>query len=273
MVDRVSRVACVWVDAFAAAAAERAEPALRERPMAVVTGAAPATRIVEANAAAREHGIRAGIPEAEAVARCPGLLRRPASPACVEAARRALLDACYGVSPRLEDLAPGLVHVDVAGLGRLIGGDAAIAERLHRAARAVGLPARVGIAGTRAAARIAARAGLGIVAAGGETQALAAVPVIALEWPEDVAQALARWGVATLGELAVLPRAGLAARLGAAGLAAHDLARGVDDPAPWTSWTPPPFWEEAQELDWDIDALGPLMTVLARVVERLTVRL
>ena len=273
MVDRVSRVACVWVDAFAAAAAERAEPALRERPMAVVTGAAPATRIVEANAAAREHGIRAGIPEAEAVARCPGLLRRPASPACVEAARRALLDACYGVSPRLEDLAPGLVHVDVAGLGRLIGGDAAIAERLHRAARAVGLPARVGIAGTRAAARIAARAGLGIVAAGGETQALAAVPVIALEWPEDVAQALARWGVATLGELAVLPRAGLAARLGAAGLAAHDLARGVDDPAPWTSWTPPPFWEEAQELDWDIDALGPLMTVLARVVDRLTARL
>jgi len=269
----VSRVACVWVEAFAAAAAERAEPSLRERPLAVVTGAAPATRVVEANAAAREHGIRAGIPEAEAVARCPQLVRRPASAACADAARRALLDACYGVSPRLEDVAPGLVHVDVAGLGRLLGGDAAVAERLGRAARAVGLPARVGVAGTRAAGRIAARAGLGVIIPDGEADALAPVRVATLDWSDEIAQALARWGVATLGELARLPRAALAARLGSMGLVAHDLARGVDDPAPWTSWAPPPFWEEAQELDWEIDALGPLVTVLGRVVERLTARL
>ena len=268
-----SRVACVWVEAFVAAAAERAEPALRERPMAVVTGAAPATRVVEANAAARERGIRVGTPEAEAVARCPELVRRPASAACTEAARRALLDACYGVSPRLEDVGPGLVHVDAAGLGQLVGGDAAVAERLRRAACAVGLPARVGVAGTRAAARIAARAGLGLVVPGGEGEALAAVPVATLDWPDEIAQALERWGVATLGELACLPRAGLAARLGSMGLAAHDLARGVDDGAPWTSWTPPPFWEEAQELDWEIDALGPLLAVLVRVLERLTARL
>ncbi|PYM26468.1 MAG: hypothetical protein DMD80_18170 [Candidatus Rokuibacteriota bacterium] len=269
----VSRVACVWVEAFAAAAAERAEPSLRERPLALVTGAAPATRVVEANAAAREHGIRAGIPEAEAVARCPQLVRRPASAACADAARRALLDACYGVSPRLEDVAPGLVHVDVAGLGRLLGGDAAVAERLGRAARAVGLPARVGVAGTRAAGRIAARAGLGVIIPDGEADALAPVRVATLDWSDEIAQALARWGVATLGELARLPRAALAARLGSMGLVAHDLARGVDDPAPWTSWAPPPFWEEAQELDWEIDALGPLVTVLGRVVERLTARL
>lgn len=273
MVVGVSRVACVWVDAFAAAAVERAEPALRGHAMAVVTGAAPATRVVEANAAARERGIRAAMAEAEAIARCPELVRRPVSPACIAASRRALLDACYGVSPRVEDVAPGLVYVDIAGLSRLIGGERAIAERLHRVARAVGLPARVGVAGTRTAARIAARAGLAIIAPGGEADALASVPVTMLDWSDDVTAALARWGVSTLGELAGLPRAGLAARLGAAGLAAHDLARGIDDGRPWTSWAPPPFWEEAQELDWNIDALGPLMAVLERVVERLTARL
>src|SRR5205085_12102935 len=176
------------------------------------------------------------------------------SPACVEAARHALLDTCYGVSPRIEDVAPGLVHVDLAGLGRLLGDEAAIVERLSRAARAVGLPARVGVAGTRIAARIAARAALGSIPAGDQGQALAAVPVSALDWPEEIAHALTRWGVATLGELAALPRAGLSARLGAPGLAAHDLARGVDDPPPWLSWSPPPFWEEAQELDWQLDA-------------------
>src|SRR5262249_32986894 len=273
VVDGMTAVACVWVEAFAAAASERAEPALREHPMAVVTGAPPATRVVEANAAAREQGVRAGIPEAEAIARCPALIRRPASTACVDAGRRALLDACYGVSPRLEDVAPGVVHVDVAGLGRLIGDGAAVADRLHRAARAVGLPARVGVAGTRAAAQIAARAGLGIVPVGAEAVALALVVVKALEWPEEIVTALARWGVTTLGELAALPRSGLAARLGAAGLAAHDLARGAEDATPWRSWAPPPFWEEAQELDWEIHELEPLINVLGRVVERLTARL
>src|SRR5262249_9768481 len=134
-------------------------------------------------------------------------------------------------------------------------------------------PARVGVAGTRAAARIAARAGLGTVAAGTEAEVLAPVSVTLLEWPDDLAETFARWGIATLGELAALPRPALAARLGAAGLAAHDLARGVEDSTPWTSWAPPPFWEEAQELDWEIHALGPLMGVLGRVVERLIARL
>jgi protein ImuB len=273
MVDGVSRVACVWVEAFAAAAVERAEPALRECAMAVVTGAAPATRVVEANVAARECGVRAGMPEAEAVARCPALVRRPQTVACMDAARRALLDACYGVSPRIEDVAPGLVHVDIAGLGWLVGSDAAIADRLRRATRAVGLHARIGIAGTRSAARIAARAELGVIAPGTEHDALRAVPVALVEWPDAVAEALTRWGVATLGELAALSRTALAARLGAAGVAAHDLARGADESTPWRPWAPPPFWEEAQEVDWEIDALGPLVAVLGRVVERLTARL
>src|SRR2546421_216176 len=148
--------------------ARRSPYVLGATPRRGRAGAAPATRVVEANAPARERGIRPGIPDAAAVARCPQLIRRPVSPARAEAARRALLDACYGVSPRLEDVAPGLVHVDAAGLGRLVGGDAAVAERLGRAARAVGLPARVGVAGTRAAGRIAARAGLGVIIPDGE---------------------------------------------------------------------------------------------------------
>ena len=266
-----TRVACVVVDGFAAAAAERAEPALREAPLAVVAGA-PVSHVVDANASAREWGVRAGLPEAEAVARCPRLVRRAQSAEREAAARRALLDACYAVSPRLEDAAPGLVYVDVAGLQRLIGVDTVIADRLARAARAVGLPAKVGIAATRAAARIAARARLGVIAPGNESRALASVDVATLSWPAEVAAALARWGVRTLGELASLPRPELAARLGAAGLAAHDVARGIDD-TPWAPWIPPPFWEEAQELDWEIEALGPLMAVLERVVDRLLARL
>jgi len=156
-VDRVTRVACVWVEAFGAAAVERADPALRQAPLAIVAGTVPGRRVTDVNAVAREAGVRSGMEEAEAVARCPALVRRAASDETVASARRALLDACYGLSPRLEDAAPGLVFVDVAGLERLIGVDAVIAERLARVSHAVGLPARIGVAGTRTAARVAAR--------------------------------------------------------------------------------------------------------------------
>jgi protein ImuB len=78
--------------------------------------------------------------------------------------------------------------------------------------------------------------------------------------------------VRTVGELAALPREGVTARLGPAGLRAHDLALGLDRD-PFRPWTPPPFWEEAQGLEWEIDSLGVLAGVLETVLERLCRRL
>jgi protein ImuB len=274
VVDGVSRLACVLVEGFAAAALERCEPALRERPLAAVLGAPPATRVVEANARGRAEGIRPGLSDAEAVVRCPTLVRRPVSAEAEAAAHHALLDACLAVSPRIEDVAPGCVHVDLAGLTRLFGDDETLARRLRRQARVVGLEARVGIAATRAAAGVAARVGPGlhVIAPGGERAALAAVPLAALEWPEGVSATFTRWGLATLGDLAALPRDGVGARLGKSGLAAHDLACGIDR-GPFRPWSQPPSWEEAQGLDWEIVTLPALMPVLERILERLCARL
>ena len=270
----MSRFACVRVPHFVAAAVERSEPALSKRPLAIVAGAPPATRVVEANGAARERGVLPGLTDAEARARCPGLVRRPLADEVGASARHALLEACLGVSPQVEDAGAGLVHVDIAGLGRLIGPDAAVGERLLRAARAVGLEARVGIAGSRAAARVAARLGarVNVLPPGGERRALGAAALAELELPEELAQTFRRWGLGTLGELAALPRAGVAARLGAPGLSAHDLACGQDR-EPFRAWAPPPFWEEAQGLEWELDALPALEAVLGRVLARLATRL
>ena len=273
--DATPLMACVWVPCFAAAAAERCEPALTERPLAIVRGTPPATRVVEANALARAQHVVPGMTETEACARCPRLERRAASESRVTAARHALLEAALAVSPRLEDAAPGVVFVDTQGLGRLFAGPRAIGERLVRHARAVGMTAQVALATSRAVARVvvqSANAAVVVIAPGCERAALAPAPVALLDLPEPILVTLEMWGVRTLGEFAALPRVGLAERLGPAGLRAHELALGRD-PDPFCAWVPPPFWEEAQELDWDIDALGPLMTVLARVVERLTARL
>jgi protein ImuB len=277
VVDGVSarRIACVWVPFFAAAAAERCDPTLAERPLGITRGAPPTARVVEANAMARESGVAQGMTETEARARCPHLVSRPFSEEQVRAAEHALLESALAVSPRLEDAAPGLVYVDVAGLGRLIGDDATVGERLVRHARAVGLSARIGIAASRTVARVAAlttTTRISVVPAAGERAALAGAPLALLDLPADLESLLTRWGVRTLGELANLPRAGLAERLGPAGLRAHDLALGRD-PDPFRPWTPPPFWEESQSFDWEIDDLERLGVVLSQLLERLAGRL
>jgi len=277
-VERVSRFGCVLVEHFDAAAVERCEPALRESPLAIINTSAPTEKIktiLEANAEAREQGVRPGMTETEARARCPMLVTRPWVEEYVVAARYALLEAALAVSPRIEDGGAGLVYVDTVGLERLIGDPASIGRRLVHQARAVGLTARVGLAVSRTAARVAAARATGavtVIPPGRERAALARAPLAALDLTPDLAATLARWGARTLGELAALPRDGLAMRLGPAGLRAHDLALGLDRD-PFRPWTPPPFWEEAQGLEWEIDSIGALALVLETVLERLGQRL
>jgi len=270
----VSLFACAWVPYFAAAAFERGEPALVDRPLIVVRGAPPVTRVVEASAAAREHGIVPEITETEARARCPVLVARPWSDERVHAARHALLDAALTISPRVEDSGPGVVHVDAGGLERLVGHARAIADRLARQVAAVGLRARVGVAQSRTAARLAAQAGpaVTIVPPGAERAFLSARPLGALELGPAVAETFRRWGIRTVGELAALPRRSLGDRLGAPGLAAHDLALGLDR-APFRVHVPEPYWEEAQGVEWEIVSHQALALVVERVLERLTARL
>ena len=113
---------------------------------------------------------------------------------------------------------------------------------------------------------------LHVIAPGGERAALATVPLTALEWPAGLSATFKRWGLVTLGDLAALPRDGVGARLGKSGLAAHDLASGIDR-GPFRLWASPPSWEEAQGLDWEIVTLPALEPVLKGILERLCARL
>jgi protein ImuB len=264
----------VYVANFHAAAHVRAEPLLAERPLAVLAGREPASRVVDANPTARAAGVVPGITESEARARCASLVARPVSPERTAAARQALVEAAYGISPRVEDADDGLVYVELTGLAALFGDATAIGERLHRAVRRAGLSAAVAIAGTRTAARLLARVAtrVTVVPAGGDRAALAAIPLATLGLPADVGATLTAWGVRTLGDLAALPRQGLGVRLGAVGLRTQDDACGVDR-APFRPWTPPPFWEEAQAVDWEIGAWELLAPVVTAVLERLVARL
>jgi protein ImuB len=268
------RLACVWVPHFAAAALLRAEPELRGRPVALMDGVAPTRTVVDVTDEAWDAGVRPGMAEAEAVARGPGLNVRAASGERDRATQEALLAMALGTSPRVEDGGAGIVYVDLDGLGALYGAEAAIGERLLRHSSRIGLPACVGIAMSRVAALSAARLGrrVTVVPAGEARAMLAPAPLELLDLAPELRDVFARWGVRSLGELAELPRAGLVTRLGSAGLAAQDLARGID-PAPFHPYTPPPFYQEAHGLEWEIVTLDQLAQVVGPLLERLTSRL
>jgi protein ImuB len=82
----------------------------------------------------------------------------------------------------------------------------------------------------------------------------------------------ATWGIATLGDLAALPAAGLSSRLGRRGIALQRLARGLD-PGPFVPDGETPRYIGRLELEWPLETLEPLSFVFARLLEPLSVAL
>ncbi len=182
----------------------------------------------------------------------------------------ALLQVALAHSPRVEDAGAGRVYLDVSGLEMLFGDEQRLAARLHEAAAAADTETRVGIAGSRIAALVAARLGAGatVVEPGGDAAYLAAAPLSLLELPEEMVARLSRWGLWTLGELAALPTAGLFERLGGEGVRLQRLARG-EDPRPLVSPRPVPLFEESVECEWGLEALEPVVERMRELAARL----
>jgi len=198
-------------------------------------------------------------------------------------------------SPRYECHGADLVSIDVSGLERLLGPAQTIGEELRRAAAARGIRVHAAVAGTRMAAAVLAiaRQGLTVVPRGGEAEALAPIAIGILEKiPDDEPQstlrsqrdldpktfalsalsAVTRWGLKTLGELAALPPADLAARLGKPALTFQAIARG-EDIRPLVPTLADERFEASLDLEWPIEELEPLSFVLTRLLEPLSTRL
>jgi protein ImuB len=177
-------------------------------------------------------------------------------------------------------------------IGLQVIGDALWDEMAARGTRA-----HIAVAGTRTAALVLAyaRPGLVVVAPGDEAAALASIRLEALEpfaaqihavvtaaWGRpshagaDAARGglavFAQWGVRTLGELAALPPADLAARLGSRGAVWQAVARG-EDTTPLVPTLPDERFEGSVELEWPMEGLEPLSFVLTRLLEPIVVRL
>jgi protein ImuB len=217
-------IACILLPRFELTVAAGGLEAIAGRALAIAAEhrSAGSGLLGETSGGAEAYGVRSGMPLSEALARCPALELVSADPMAVASAWERTLRTLEQIGAGVDPERPGLACFALDGLRGIHGGSDELV--LAAARRALDRPARIAAAPTR----FCALAG-----------ALATRPPRApRQIPRRRARArtaplvgtLERLGIATLGELASLPRSAVADRFGAAGIGAHRLACGEDDP-------------------------------------------
>src|SRR5919199_3936622 len=225
-------IAAVVIPAFDLRAALRLRPRLQAAPAALAPLPGTEPLLGSVTGAAEAKGVRPGMRLGGALATCPQLELVEQDPATAEQAweeiLRRLEDAGFGVEPA----EPGTVYFETAGVERLYGG---LEPALKRALAAVGpvWDARAGAAERRFAALAAAnvaRPGQALIVSDDRTRSfLAPLPLQLLPLARERYAELEQLGVRTIGQLAGLPGAAVADRLGPDGRRAWSLARGDRD--------------------------------------------
>jgi len=272
--------ACLFVPDFPVQAVVRLEPELRGKPVAILAGVPPLTKVFAVNREARNMGVEDGMTKVQAEA-FKGISWRWRSPSQEATAYAALLDCAWTISPRVEDGAKreeqdfsDTAVLDIAGCDKLFGSPEKIAHDLRRVASEVGFETNVAVAGSPLAAVCAAQgfAGVTVIPAGEEGLRIGSLSLEALRIPFEFVGTLKRWGIYTCADFAALPEVAIVERLGQEGLHWWRLARGSDY-HPLIAKEFPSNFEEHMDLDSRVDLLEPLLFVLNRLLEQLCARL
>ena len=182
---------------------------------------------------------------------------------------------CAGVfSPRIEQTSLGIVILYLEGLDRLFGSYEEIAARLLQEAQSFGLQPNIAVASNPDAAVHLALGypGITVTRRGDERKLLSPLAVDVLSPLPEILAALDRWGIRTVGAFAKLPLADVSSRLGQEGARLHKLASG-ESVRPLVPRVEPLRFEESMDLDSSLESLESLTFVLARLLDRLCLRL
>jgi nucleotidyltransferase/DNA polymerase involved in DNA repair len=222
-------IASILIPGFELRAALRDRPRLALEPAALAPLEGSDQTVGPVTATAAAAGVRPGMRLGEALATCPSLTLVEQDPAAAEQAWEEIVRRLEDDGFAVEPAEPGRLYFETRLVERLYGG---LERALKRALATVGSSwdARAGAAERRFAALAAAsvaRAGQALVVSDDRTRSfLAPLPLTLLPIERDRRQELEGLGVRTLGELAQLPGAAVAERLGPVGRNAWALSRG-----------------------------------------------
>jgi protein ImuB len=204
-----------------------------------------------------------------------------------------LLDLAFTFSPMVEQTTADTVVLDVSGQDLLFGSvvdawrDAACGRNLATAiicqSKAVGLKVNIAVAANIDVAIHTARLikGVTIIPAGEELLATRNFSIKNIDYSlvtidekraAEIQETFAVWGIHTFGDLARLPLAGVAERLGQEGVRLLKLAQGKSDRR-LNLVRPPMGFAQSLELEYAISEVEPLSFVLSRLLNQLCANL
>jgi protein ImuB len=234
-------VGCVLIPRFSLIAALGDRREMLSQPAAVAPEPGGEQSIGEVTGAAEAFGVQPAMALSEALARCPALVLVPPDPGRAGTLWERSLQRLEGIGAEVEPARAGEAFFSVDALLRMWGPNPE--GVLAKAGKAVGSPVRLGAGPTRlcayaVASTARARSRPTVIPPAMARSRLQPLPVSLLRErlpgpaPEAarLVQTLERLGVATLGDLAGLPRVAVADRFGVIGLRARDLASGADAP-------------------------------------------
>lgn len=224
----------VDMDSFFVSVELLERPELRGLPTAVAFDTARSV-VSSASYEARRFGVRSAMPVGRAKQLCPQLILIPPVHSKYRDASRAVMRVFEEFTPLVEPLSIDEAFLDVAGSLKLFGEPIEIARRLRERVREqTGLPASVGLAGTKFIAKLASQRakpdGILEIPPSRTLEFLHPLPVEAM-WGvgRATARALQSRAIRTIGELASEPLPSLERLVGrASAMKLHALANGRD---------------------------------------------
>lgn len=266
----MSWFAAISLPQFSLQAALRLRGELWAEPVAVLDGESEKGFVLEMTETAARAGVRAGMPSTQALARCAELRLLSRARVQEQALAALLLEAAMASSAFVEATRDGLCVLDL----RQVKTDAweAWGRVVVERCAALELRACVGVAANADLAELAARRAEPVLVVRHAGAFLAGIAMVEIDAPAELIAVLRDWGISHLGELARLPRNDVVERLGTEAGTLWERASGrAQRELRWAR--PVELFFEAFEFEHPIDTTEPLLFILRRQLDQLTLRL
>jgi protein ImuB len=262
--------AAILLPGFRLQAVLRWREELWTQPVAVVDDTTAKGAVLELTPAAASSGVWPGMASTQAMARCGTLQLLPRSLPQEQSLGNALLTLAASLSPRMEATADGICTIDLRQ-AKISDWNAWAGEVLARLEE-LRLQAQIGVATNPDLTLLAARRAAPVLVVQNTGAFLSGLAIAEVDVPPELSAVLRDWGISQLGDLTRVPQSELIDRLGpeagelwqrAAGQA-HRLLRTVQ---------PPEEFSEAFEFEHEVETVEPILFILRRFLDQLTLRL